>query len=166
MHRHTLHQGTSALKSNGFAKGILQFQKIGDDCITVLQCRCHPSAAESILVFQIVTTLYQNTHFCIQLFLKHPKVLVLLRTSFNYLQKNIDFAKDILQFASKTHQRNLPGPQEASKTLPRCLQETSKRLPRRLRNNLNVIMSANLVSTLFFHSLFITCCYLQRTLNP
>ena len=57
----------SYLKSNGFANGILTFQKIGDECITVLQCQCHPSAAESILCFQTVNTLIQHTHFCIRL---------------------------------------------------------------------------------------------------
>ena len=109
-----------------------------------------PPLCSGINIFSIVTTLTQTIHCCIiQRCFNNFKILVLRRPASKFL-KNIKVATVILQFASNTHQRPPPAPQEAYKARPRCLQEASKMLPRRLIQNLNVLMAANVFSTLYF----------------
>ena len=60
-------------------------------------------------------------------------------------------------------QRRLQDPQEASKMLPRCFKDASKRFPRRPKTHLNFIMYVILVSTSVFIVFFITLCHIQQT---
>ena len=66
---HEIHS-TKASKSNDFRWEVITFQKIGDECITVLKGHCHTSAAKSIL-------------FCFRTF---------------FITKSIDFGKYIPSF--------------------------------------------------------------------
>ena len=68
---HDFH-GIRASKSNDFGWEVTTFQKIGDECITVLKGHCHTSAAKSIL-------------FCFITF---------------FITKTIDFSKCILNFSN------------------------------------------------------------------